>query len=999
MLKNSNLFYVCKKTSFAVLFMLLTFKTNMSDLITILITSVITGLLGNNSTTTAIADAKDIVLSSFQPIAFIYILYSMFKMNRFVGLFKNRYHLQMDRNHVHTPEKAPASTATTNVSETPKDLVPITAPINNEQEVSVNVTDNKDPISVESSSGNVVDNAAASAQINPYMIQHHESTTRDFESQIMKIRSVDWTAAAAAGSTLATVTWQTLATQPIILRLGSLYHYFRSDIKISVSIQGNAMSQGSLCGGHRPHTPFGSNLYPNGTSAASQPLPANPLAAQYQLPHMIIDSSISGRYEFLIPYTHNSEWVPLKGATCLTSDTNFNYSVDPDTVNWFYWNLLVAAIYRPPTSLTTGIRVDIYAQLVNLEYCCPKPQNYVAAPTLENFSIPEPAVSSPYRHQNTWEATTRESFTRQGLIEIGNTTNTCVMMDHINNSNLPTEVKNDAITANVPASLAYDNPSDPTNPPEVLHSSYQKFTYDANVINVVKFSAQPSKLYTLTEKDVKNYRLMKDETSIKFFEHRRSYERVVNVPSSTAAGAAMTQMKVQLPNPNLMQYSITGTVAPNSIGSFNISSFMDVLNSIRGFTADMHVHIRFHTNNFINHKVLFAYFPVPLKTYAALDAANSTDPRSFPHYVHDVSLNDKEVTITIPYHEYHRTMQCTNKTRELRTFCCGTVGMWSLTGVSSSNATPSTYDFTISYSLSNLKLSNHCPLPFYYRQIAIRAMNPTPYFNQSRFATFNSLKSLIIPPVFYHQASLFTPTVPDNAALNFNNMCTEICLDEGLIAYDWAWNCIRTMYTGYKGGMRYIITVESEAPQASPLHVLLQLNYSTPQLNSDRVLGTRLQQCNMYNTVPDPQLTYGLPKAASPPLLIDTPQVGIRYSGGMTGRSGHQYMLDTHVNTQCVIEVPYHYEGLIYAPFVANVTEDRLRAIAQSENTPRLLISLLNGARRGADKHAAVLVTVQAQPADDFQPLHYKGGPTNKAIIPVSNVTAAASVNCNPTYL
>jgi hypothetical protein len=1009
----------------------------LTEIFKILVTGLITGLISeskeinSSDVQSVVAKAADALANSFSSLILGFLVYKVYKISGSLGKIRTSLRLQGQDFPLMKPQmmetdwykKLTTGTLTTYDGGTEQDAVdktPETAPsttldkpVGGEDTTNAAVVERfsnnsstqvqKDQTVDVDSCGQVfnLDNQPSGLTIvteekasnDPYNVNDTRLKKYDFTRQVMKLKSFDWVSTNAAQASLVKINFQTLTNQPVILRLASMYTCFRFDIKLTVVVQGNPMSIGTLIAGSIPKNPTGNSFY---WKVADEPS-VNAFANLCNCPHTLIDSHVSGTYEFIIPYTYNTEWIGMAGAACLTKEQADQGSLTLAEINWFLFEMFVLYNYRPPTGNTVGVRVEIYGQLINLEYNTPKPQIYVSAKSYEGEdygSYSGDAADFTRLLLATIERPDKIKrsipWLKEQIFDFGTTTVSSINLSDIKKSNVPLTTQSDSLTASVPGSLEYDAPANQSNYDPVLVKMNQVMGYDKSPIVLQKISNQPERLYTIDKSSMKKYRLLKDEMTISSFEGRRIFVKTATIPLAQAVNSLLFYGYGCIA-PQAYTKNIDLTAAP-IYGTYVPTSFMNILSGGSSWQGDVNFHVRFHSNNFISAKILMTATPLTIINPAAnLDTNGELDWRSIPHIIHDVGLDDKEVTMTIPYNDFTRTTLTAKGITgaKLATKAnTGTFLMYLLSKVSSTNATPTEVGYSIFVSYSNLRLLTPNPVPSLTQQAYV-----TPYkSNASRllrmFNELTSLKSLLMRPVFYHSDTIYLIKDANNQFPRLDKSSMSVLLDPIFITTNVIWAQLKNMYLGYKGGMRYIIrtegcnyTPEGKTTKGSDQTLVrftvqpcgdLQSYYHFQNLaySTQYALGCTKMACDggsaNWNTLE------GFPTCCLPPIYTngqgETTMVTSTYSP-------YSFVMDTRNNTEMVIEIPYHYESTTYMPMpTLNLQPTFNSIVTNSTTTPMLTASFLN-AMDNTQVDKSVTISIEAMPADDFQMIHYTGGP------------------------
>jgi hypothetical protein len=515
--------------------------------------------------------------------------------------------------------------------------------------------------------------------------------------------------------------------------------------------------------------------------------------------------------------------------------------------------------------------------------------------------------------------------------------------------------------------MMFDIPSDPRNNPSIVTTQFQKTHYTTNVLSVVKHVLDPAPVMALNQEETKRLRIPKDEMAIVNFEGRRIYLNTFNITGTTARNALLFYYDSKLPFRNIF------TADPN----WQLSDFSQMFSHSSAFRADVSFHVRFHSNSFQNAKVLFAaingIYPTAT-SLRALETAAVVDPRTISHILHDTGSEDKEITITIPMKHYNGWLLPNNSTNGASNKVQSVFALWLVNQCTANSASSSTIYYTISCSFTNITMLDVGPSGVFCTQAGLVYDDLVAKDRINHYSRITSLKDLITVPVPYHTQSITWTT-------NGGGVPCIVQLDPCFINFSTAWSLVKSMFTNYKGGMRYIIRIQNlDAACSTPVSVSCTVvPFNSKLLNigathiSDVVRAHVAPYGDWTKYPPMVNGAFGYaPMAAVKPNMV-TPDGKTVFSASSYPSAPHT-VLNTHSNSETIIEVPFY--GVQYNHLPLHDRDPTNSTLTSAITTPALVIAPTMFSQPLFNGSFAIGVSIWAMPADDFQAIHYSGGPT-----------------------
>jgi hypothetical protein len=753
--------------------------------------------------------------------------------------------------------------------------------------------------------------------------------------------------------------------------------FAKFDVQYTINITGNPMATGILAIASLPYnTILPSSLGDQDSTTVYTWV--NLYDRILSSNHVLCDVSVDGVYKVDQPYTFRDKYLSY-----------FNYAQPAVVPPWAALCCTVVSPYLPPTGTTTSINVEVYANLINVEYMDTAPYN------AQGLVLKEPKSALLERRK-------AKFYQAQGFLDFS--TNTTIIeqkLDHVENASLPTELSGDHITASVPASAMLDCPPDPRNAgSSVFRMAYQKLFSFMNVVDVWKTSSTPKEEAVFDKKLSEELRIDVDEMSIDFFRGRwyspTNTNVVVPFTTSTTTG---TRLAVY----DMCPIPLAGPFS-NNFTSTNTGDFTQWLTSFfRYWRGSMRFRIVVASNAFKRGKILVCLnYGGDSSTLPTTITSGQLDPRSLPHMIIDLSNKDRFVDIDVPYKAVREYMRMPNITNNVvsaggvyNEMSMGTIAIYAVSPLQVTNGTSTSVNINV------FQAWGHDYEMFSPQQIA-----GVGYCSQARLEpggpnTISTISRMMIPtdsiqqlartrPSFVGQYYFQTGSTPGGA----NIAPAVIPIHPIFQTTDPLWSGIVAAYAGMRGGYRLTVRFTNISTTGTSFK-LQYYDSMVPQnglgVNWNTSAGQTFDTTNLTgpnNTyVADQSVTIipsmNLPLQTQYPVYINNIAPSVAGSVRTYGiQPTQEIIVDPYSQPEVIIEVPdpsptFRSQQMLRIPQNYNFANVGAYSPYKDRNIGMLVIVPMDNNPIVYEPNALVAscqVTMTA--ADDWRAFWYNGGPT-----------------------
>lgn len=761
-------------------------------------------------------------------------------------------------------------------------------------------------------------------------------------SVAMQCGSFVYPSTASSGTVLFQLPVSTIMGKSSTQRLFRDRRYARFDIEVTVNVTGIKFANGVMAAAVLPNR----SAIPGSVGAQDATLLTYPSAGMLQRVlasnHILMDITIDGVYKFTIPYTHYNSWL-----------SSFDYT------NANYGQLVVVAQtpYNPPQGQTTGINCEVQASLVNIE------------------------------HHETAPLVSQALFQFGGKSE--RTQNTITTMDNIKDSNMPLNVRGDALDSKVDVPVGLDNPSDPTNKSgqqSYLRLAYQKLQSWRNVLDVTKWTSTPKDMSIWSEPLCQEMRVQTDELSIEFARERW-------FPVATSGPFPLTTSTAK--NTLLFQSALTPAHMGTTTGLNANATWIYFLTTLFNYWHGM-LKFRFvmASNSYTRGKLLIAINYGNSSLLTDIGTGN-LDPYSLPHLIVDLSNADKIINVDVPFKSISEFLRCpTPGAANFQTvddeYCMGRIGVWLVSPLSVTPGSATTVnvfpqmalgpDFNF-YQEAPVSRSGICS----ESRLVPNDTWKTNILRSSLMTPFINLKQMLSRPIPIGTFQLQTDV--NGYPVPFAMPIHPVVLSNSAL-----WSAITYGFAGIRGGYRIVIRCSNIT--ASNSFRVQYYPYITPRTSTGGLFPPAVAGVakwsfsetsanyshdsitNHYNSVNVPQATAfpGLPQTVTQTALIATDPGCVRTAGNP---AIYDAIIDPYSQPETVIEIPdpspMHRTQQTTPVPVNYVVGDTGKWIPTSDrNIGWLVINAMDQ----ASISTGVEFNVSLAAADDFRAFWFNGGPT-----------------------
>jgi hypothetical protein len=803
-------------------------------------------------------------------------------------------------------------------------------------------------------------------------------------------------------------------TSADILRAGSLtlrsipkrlfedWRFLSFDIRVTVTVSGNPMASGLLVMCGRPNDQPIRGSYNNTFTG--------PPALTYALnniisnDHVVIDLSRDGVYTVDLPFTSIYDWLCLE---MMNKRENAGHQ-----------RLLVSVLspYVAPIGASNTLQITMVASMVNIVklesrhlatqslpfvypfsrfayfyakyfswlvsfyaaccYWCEGPGDNIPFNSTPATQSGLPVVSSTFRrvfnnlvffvvlccercvsHLN---ARYSQSFISIGEKSVN------VTAQHMNDANLASNMTGDAVNAH-----GMDAPADTRNYFGYLSKSFQKLFYRKGTTDVFRITNDPSVVQTIDEADAQVMRVPKDQSTMENFRDR--YVFLGNTPYKPSS----------IRGDILVNFPIAPILHANPTFC-SIASLADFYDYWRGS-----IKFRFilAANDYARGKICIAvqYGNVNYGNTTNWTTAGQIDPHTVWHMIVDVSNPDRIIEVDIPYKSVYPLLRTCNSifdpsvSRANFGNCMGTISVSTYTPLVFSNGTAGTVTISSMYAWgSDFELLSDRSLPIAYSESTMM-VEPAPPLTRvlNNFSKMASIRDLLMKPVRYTVCNV---RVGSTSVPSPSNV---IPLNPALLPNNAEWSYAFASYAGYKGSIRWIVRILQQTPGATPIratvHSNVQLKNTTLVFGADPAAfwddgGTN----NPGAFEPDGSTIVGMRYNRTAWSSSNTTAICGPYA------SRPDILLSAVTQPEAVFEVPcgcpqYRYIPCRMIPVNTTITtiEQALTGVGYSPLVDEAsAILTLCPAFNPINSNQTTSVEIYCQAGDDFELLHYTGGPT-----------------------
>jgi hypothetical protein len=355
----------------------------------------------------------------------------------------------------------------------------------------------------------------------------------------------------------------------------------------------------------------------------------------------------------------------------------------------------------------------------------------------------------------------------------------------------------------------------------------------------------------------------------------------------------------------------------------------------------------------------------------------------------DVSNPDRVVDVEIPYKSVYPLLRCCNSVfnpdAKAITYgnSMGIISVSAYTPLVFSNGTAGSVNICAMYAWGDdfeLLYDRSCPISYSESMLKI---DPSPPLTTvlNNFAKMNSVRDLLMKPVRYTVVTMKkgNPTSPA--------MSNVVPLNPALLSYNAEWSYAFSTFAGYKGSIRWIVRIVNNsgegnfvvAPIRATVHTNVQNKYTTLAYGADASSFWDDAGTNAPNvTDADGSSLIGM--------RFDRTAWSSTNSSAVVGpyAARPEVLLSNTTQPEAVFEIPcgcpqYRYiPARIYPPNSGFTTVEKAldgQGYSPLVDEASAILTLVNTLNL-TDVRLAASVEVYAQAGDDFELLHFNGGPT-----------------------
>jgi len=763
---------------------------------------------------------------------------------------------------------------------------------------------------------------------------HSEVMTKIYSTP-MYVGNYVYNTSNVIGDSLAHIGSNISFTNNNIIRLFRDYRFCSFDQRFTINVTGNPQSSGLMLAAVRPiKQPVPTSYL---AQAPGTTVPASLLLSTISLPHIIIDISVDGTYTIDMPYTHFN-----------SSISAFGYTASPP---WAYLEIIALTQLQVPSGTSTILNFQVYNSIMNLKHL--ETMHYLAQ-GLFSFGEKHTVI-------NNMGPTISGNPITQGLGSL------LSQLSAFRSAPLPSVIMGDSVSVEAKLPFGLDNPSDTTNHESFLRKAYQKVCSSVNVLDVFRYSSDPSKMIAINSAMKKDLRIDSDEMDFEFYCNRWNFAGNFFTDVTTPIGTLL----------------FSTPIIPNSYVAGG-SSYQDLSTFYQYWRGTMKYRLLIASNKFKQSKILIAiHYGVPSLTSITTGAI---DPRSVPHIIIDTSNNDRYVDIEVPFKSVHEFLRLsTNRVNPIGLspqgeFSLGTIAIYLVSSTAVGAGIPSTTNFVVFNAWSSdMRFYQDHNKRTTFAQSSLSAPGPTSISNRLGAMMYcKSLKELLLKPVFIGNYSCLQSNIA-----NYPNVPFVMPIHPTFLTNSAEWSFIMSMFAGAHGSLRVIVRYLTGS---YPIRVTY-----LPYLN---VPGT--VTLTNYQSLTDAQsFNYNIPEYPYPDSTtprIQTDQTTQMISGApvlqMTAIGANQeYILDANSQPEAIVELPDSSimfrtmpTTLLPPAYSFNTTVGSYTP-RLDRNIPYLVISTTeNGPNPGGIPIANTpdaIFSLHVVAGDDFRAYWYNGGPTN----------------------